>query len=196
MLFRSNHSTLYSIDAIENAINNNTKLAFRYFDLDHKGNKVLRRNGGAYVVNPIATVFSNDNYYLVCFTDKFKNYSNYRIDRMEQVKSIPVERMESPLITNFDISEYRKQSFGMFTGKTEKITLEFDATLIDVMFDKFGESIKIQKTDDKYTSTVKAIASEQFYGWLLGLGTRIKVTKPESIVQGLKDYVQSIAELY
>lgn len=188
---------MYSINEIEEAINRNQKIAFTYFDLDYKCKRVYRKDGGTYEVNPIATIFSNDNYYLVTYSDKYKNYTNYRIDRMDNVKKLKVERTDTSKINDFDIVKYRKESFGMFSGKAEKVTLEFSKDLIDVIFDKFGEKTTIVELENgNYETKVKVAVSDQFFGTLLGLGTRIRLTAPESIVQNFKDYVQSIAELY
>ena len=43
--------------------------------------KVLNEWG--YVFNPLTLVLNDNNYYLVFYNDKYKDLSNYRIDRME-----------------------------------------------------------------------------------------------------------------
>lgn len=193
----SNQMIYYSVNEIEEAINHNRKIQFEYFDLDHKGKKVYRKAKAKYEVNPVATIFSNDNYYLVCFSDKYDGYSNYRIDRMENVKMQEQERTQSKLIEEFDCNKYRKQSFGMFSGVAEAVTFKFDKSLIDVIFDKFGENTKIMSIgENKYKTTVEVIPSQQFFGMLLGLGTRIKLKAPECIVKSFKEYMQIIAEMY
>lgn len=75
----SNESIYYSINAIEDGILSERKISFRYFDLDRSGERQLRKDGERYVVNPVAMVFANDNYYLVCYHDKHKNTASYRI---------------------------------------------------------------------------------------------------------------------
>ena len=192
----SNKQTFYSVNEIEESINRNKKISFKYFDLDYQGNKVYRKEGTLYEVNPIATVFSNDNYYLVCFMDKYENYSNYRIDRMETVRILEADRADSKLIKEFNINKYRKQSFGMFAGEPQAVTLEFDESLVDVIFDKFGEQTPITKLNDQYQTRVNVIVCEQFYGVMLGLGGKIKITAPESVAQGLKEYVNQIVKIY
>lgn len=193
----SNNLVLYSVNEIIEAINRNQKITFTYFDLDYKGNRAYRKECATYEVNPIATIFSNDNYYLVCFSDKYQNYSNYRIDRMDKVKRLETERTNSPLITEFDIASYRKQCFGMYVGEAETVKLQFDKSLIDVVFDKFGEKTKIEKlNDDTYETKVKVIASEQFFGMLLGLGTKVKLIAPAQTVKRFKGYVEAIITSY
>lgn len=192
----SNNQTFYSVNEIGEAINANKKISFKYFYLDYKGNKVYRKDGASYEVNPIATIFSNDNYYLVCFTDKYKVYSNYRIDRMETVRMLEEERTASKLIKDFNINKYRKQSFGMFAGKPQTVTLAFEESMIDIIFDKFGEQTCITKSKDRYQTRVNIIVSNQFYGTILGLGNQIRIVAPASVVEGLKEHMREIEKIY
>ena len=63
----SNEHILYNVDALEDAILRKKKVIFYYFDLDEDGNRVYRLKGHHYVVEPIALVFNEDNYYLTCY---------------------------------------------------------------------------------------------------------------------------------
>ena len=139
----SNESIYYSINAIEDGILSERKISFRYFDLDRSGERQLRKDGERYVVNPVAMVFANDNYYLVCYHDKHKNTASYRIDRMldVQVTDEPVNRNARPKSLN--VSEHRKQAFSMFGGKSVQVRFEADPDLLDVIYDKFGEKAVI-----------------------------------------------------
>lgn len=192
----SNPVIYYSVNEIEEAINHNKKIQFEYFDLDHKCKRVYRKDKAKYEVNPVATLLSNDNYYLVCYSDKYEGYSNYRIDRMENVKMIEQERTPSKMLDEFDCNKYRKQLFGMFSGEAESVALEFDKSLIDVIFDKFGEKTQITKHGESYCTTVDVVVSKQFFVFLLGLGDKIKITASEDVAVRFKSYVQSITELY
>ena len=61
----SNEHIFYNVDALEQAIDRQKKILFRYFDLNEYGEKVYRREGHRYVVEPIALVFNEDNYYML-----------------------------------------------------------------------------------------------------------------------------------
>ena len=64
----SNEMIYYSVGYLEEAIQQQNKVLFRYFDLDENGEKVYRRDGHRYVVEPVALVFYEDNYYVVVYT--------------------------------------------------------------------------------------------------------------------------------
>ena len=80
-----NEQIYYNIDAITTALLKRKKLSFLYFDTDIYGKKSYRKNKERYEVNPIGLIYSGDYFYLVCYHDKYKEPTNYRIDRMESV---------------------------------------------------------------------------------------------------------------
>ena len=50
----SNEQIFYNVDALEKAIEQQKKVLFRYYTLNEKGEKVYRREGHRYVVEPVA----------------------------------------------------------------------------------------------------------------------------------------------
>ena len=77
-LKHTNESVYYNVDTINDAITQNRKVSFFYFDYDVNKNKIYRKEKTRYVVNPISLVFSEDNYYLVVYNSKYKKFNNYR----------------------------------------------------------------------------------------------------------------------
>jgi hypothetical protein len=63
-------------DFLEEAILQQKKVLFRYFDLNEHGEKVYRREGHRYVVEPIGLVFHEDNYYLMIYSARHGNTAN------------------------------------------------------------------------------------------------------------------------
>ncbi len=193
----TNEEVYISVNEIEEAINRKVKLEFKYFDLDINATRIFRKKDRkirTYKVDPVATIYSNDNYYLVTYSEKYDSYVNYRIDRMANVKRLEECRLETSKIESFDISAYRKKMFGMYNGEVEQVTLEFDKDLTEVIFDKFGESTKLIEGKQTNTCTVEVAISPQFFGYLLGLGTKIKLTSPETTVLKFIEYVDKIRE--
>ena len=83
-----NESIYYNVDYLEDAIEQKKKVIFYYFDLNENGEKVYRNGHHHYVVEPIALVFNEDNYYMVCYSARHDSTANYRIDRMDAVEVI------------------------------------------------------------------------------------------------------------
>lgn len=175
----SNEKILYTIDAIEEAILTQKKVIFLYFDLNENGERIYRRGGHHYVVEPIALVFNEDNYYMTCYSSRHDSTSNYRVDRMDGVKVIEEPCCEKAIALRDEVAAYTEQAFKMFGGQLEDVVLEFDRSLIGVVYDKFGESVKMMPSgDENIVATVKVRISPTFWGWLFQFGKQMRVISP------------------
>ena len=189
----SNEKILYTIDTLEEAILSQKKIIFLYFDLNEKGERVYRRDGHHYVVEPVALVFNEDNYYLSCYSSRHDSTSNYRVDRMDSVKIIEESCSEKALILRDEVAQYTEQAFKMFGGQQEDVVLEFDRSLIGVIYDKFGESIPmIPSGKNRCVATVKVRISPTFWGWIFQFGTDMSILSPESVVEAYRNRIASL----
>ena len=191
----SNESIYYNVDCLENAIQNNKKVIFLYYDLDEHGEKVYRRDGHHYVVEPIALVFNDDNYYLTCYSAKHDGTANYRVDRMTAVESIDEEISEKAQELRCEMGCYTEQVFKMYGGALENVTLELDDKLIGVIYDKFGEDTKIIRTGEgTVVANVKVQVSPTFFGWLFQFAGQMKVLSPDTVSAEYKKLAAKIDE--
>lgn len=189
----SNERIFYNVNDLEDAILRQKKVLFRYFDLNENGERVYRRDGHRYVVEPIALVFNEDNYYLTCYSSRHDSTSNYRVDRMDSVEVIDEDCCEKAIALRDQVATYTEQAFKMFGGQLEDIVLEFDRGLIGVVYDKFGESVKMMPSgENKIIATVKVMISPTFWGWLFQFGNQMKIISPSSAVSMYAEKAQSI----
>ena len=191
----SNEKILYTIDTLEEAILTQKKVIFLYFDLNENGERVYRRGGHHYVVEPVALVFNEDNYYMSCYSSRHDSTSNYRVDRMDGVEIIEEPCSEKALALRDQVATYTEQAFKMFGGQLEDVVLEFDRVLIGVVYDKFGESVKmIPSGENKCIATVKVRISPTFWGWLFQFAGQMKILSPTHLLDQYKEYARK-AEL-
>jgi predicted DNA-binding transcriptional regulator YafY len=178
---------------LEEAILTQKKVIFLYFDLSENGERVYRRGGHHYVVEPIALVFNEDNYYLTCYSSRHDSTSNYRIDRMDGVKIIEERCCEKAIALRDEVSAYTEQAFKMFGGQQENIVLEFDRSLIGVVYDKFGESVRMMPSgENKIIATVKVRVSPTFWGWLCQFRRDMQIISPENLSKQYIEHISSI----
>lgn len=72
----------------------------------------------------------------------------------------------------------------MFSGPTKSVVLQFDQSLIGVIYDEFGEDTKMMKhNEDTCITTVKIQVSPVFFGWLFQFAGKMKILSPESLVR-------------
>lgn len=193
---RSNVQIIYSIDTIAQAIKDNRRISFLYYALDIEKKKVYRREGKRYIVNPLVMVWNKDNYYLICYDDSHDGTANYRIDRMERVeiegaKITPREEFE-----NFDVEQYRMQVFSMFGGELQKVKINFLPSLLDEIYDKFGEDIKVTQEGDTYAVTTEVQISPTFFAWVAGSRGKIRISSPNLVYMQFNNYIEEIKTAY
>ena len=193
----NNEHIYYSVNAIEDAILAGKKISFQYFDLNESHERVFRKDGEKYIVNPVAMVFSNDNYYLICYHDNHDGITTYRIDRMLNVSVSDQEINKAAQPKGLNIAKHRKQSFSMFGGKTETVKFEADKDLLDVIYDKFGEDTQIRSIGNgKISFAADVQVSPVFFGWCCSFGERLKVNSPQNLKEILSEYISTLLETY
>ncbi len=191
----SNETIYYSVGYLEDAIQQKNKVLFRYFDLDEHGEKIYRRDGHRYVVEPVALVFHEDNYYVVAYSAKHDSTANYRIDRMDSVEVIDEPVSSKALALRNEVSGYTERVFKMYGGQPVDLVIEFEDKLIGVVYDKFGEDTKMIRTHDhRCVATVKVQLSPTFWGWLFQFGKQMRILSPSNLNEEYKKMVCEVME--
>ena len=184
----SNESIYYNVGFLEDAIQQQKKIIFCYFDLNEHGEKVYRREGHHYVVEPIGLVFNEDNYYLMVYSARHDGTANYRVDRMDKVEIVDESVSEKALELRNTVDSFTEQAFKMYGGQPVDVTLQFDHKLIGVVYDKFGEDTKmIRLNENTCVATVKVQISPTFWGWLFQFGNQMQITSPNEIIEEYKN---------
>ncbi|OGO92983.1 MAG: hypothetical protein A2Y17_07075 [Clostridiales bacterium GWF2_38_85] len=186
----SNESIYYNVGFLEVAIQEKKTASFYYYDLNEQGEKVYRKKKERYIVEPMALVFNEDNYYLMCYSSKYNGVCNYRVDRMESVSIEDMSISSDAIMQEAGIANYTEQVFKMYGGHRVDVTLQFDYSLIGVVYDKFGENTKMVKINENTcVATVGVQISPTFWGWLFQFAGKMKILSPESIVMQYKSQV-------
>ena len=191
----SNESIYYNVGFLEDAIQQQKKVIFYYFDLNEHGEKIYRRDGHHYVVEPIGLVFNEDNYYLMVYSSRHDGTANYRVDRMEKVEIIDEPVCEKALQLRETVDCFTEQAFKMYGGQPVDVTLQFDHKLIGVVYDKFGEDTKmIRLNSETCVATVKVQVSPTFWGWIFQFGKQMQITSPNEMIEEYKNKAAMLHE--
>ena len=194
-----NDKVFKNLDTIYFAISNNHQISFQY--LKWTTDKKLSQWKGEkpFTTSPCAVSLSDDNYYLVGYDSRTKKLKHYRIDKMAAINLLQEEREGQEVFKTFDIVDYSKKTFGMFGGKEEKIMLEVANDLVGVFLDRFGTDIFIMPNPDNKKSCLVRVAvnvSPQFYGWLFGLGKKVKIVSPENVKKDFLSTLSQVTNIY
>lgn len=190
-----NNSVLINVDQLHAAIAANTTVRFKYFHYNVRMERVYSRKGEVYEVSPWALLYDNDNYYLYAFVDG--EFRNYRVDRMASVEQGTKERQGKEAFEKKDMPAFSKSTFGMFNGQEERVEMVFHNRMMDVVIDKFGKEVWLEKVDEwHFKISVPVAVSPQFFAWVFGLGNYVTITGPEHVKQQMKEMLEEVHKRY
>ena len=177
-----NESIYYNVDALHLAITNGKKASFQYFDYDVDKERVYRKGGERYLVNPLGLSWDDENYYLITYSDKYGGFAHYRVDRMMQIKVEDEARVNNKETKEFNIADYCKKVFGMFGGDDVRATLTLENSLVNAMIDRFGKDVAMYRLDDDHVRVIVNVKSAvTFFGWVAQFGEKIRIDSPDDL---------------
>lgn len=174
------------------------KITFQYlsYTIEDLKKQVVRKHGEKITVSPYALLINEGNYYLLAYNSKGKLLT-YRVDRMKNVTRIGEPREGKEQFDSIDLANYTRQTFSMFSGEEQNITLQFINILLDTMVERFGTQAIYAKMDEKHMRvTAKVSLSEPFYGWLAGFGKRVKLISPDEAIEKYREHIDKIRQMY
>lgn len=185
----------FNVDTVHAAISANKQISFKYFDYDLKKQRKYFKKGERYVASPWSMIYVDDNYYLLAYQDgKFKHF---RVDKMEDVQISILDRDAADEFAKIDMSAYTKYTFSMYGGEIMPVTMIFQNRMMGAVMDRFGRDIFVTKEDDRHFKvTVNVAVSNQFFGWVFGLGKMVRIVGPESVKEKMKKALEGILERY
>lgn len=189
----SHESILSAIDLILKAVNTCHTVQFRYFEITITKEKKYHRNGEYYMLDPYAVVARNGRYYVVFYSKKYQSFSNYRLDRMDDIKITDQQYDTVP----FSLEDYMQRSVNMYPGKAQTITADFDVSMASQVFDEFGDNLIVSKvTDHNFTASIRTSVTPTLIGWLLQFGDKVIIRKPDNLIQDLLNIAEHIQKTY
>ena len=192
-----NESIYYAVDELHEAITQNAKISFLYFEWDESKNKRLRRNGERYKISPFALNWDDENYYLIGYDSEVGRIKHYRVDKMLQIRIEDEKRDGAEHFRNFDMALYSRKTFGMYGGCEENVTLRCHRKLAGVIIDRFGRETSFLKSGDEHFEIhVKVSLSPTFYAWLATFSGDIEMKAPASARREYVAFLQKSLDHY
>lgn len=186
-----------NVDTIHRAIANNHQISFLYFDYDIGMKRAYRMGKQKYERSPFELLYMDENYYLLAYDTKWEKIVTYRVDRMVEVQELRSQRAGHTTYAQIDRAQYQKSVFNMFMGKMQKVTMVFHYELMNTFVDKFGTDIMVMEEDDThYRVTVLVSVSPQFFGWIFGLGDKVRIVGPDNVIDMMGAALSHVAKYY
>ena len=98
---------------------------------------------------------------------------------------------------NFDLAAFVKKTFGMYGGVDAEVTLECRNELAGVVIDRFGHDVwLIPQGEDHFKTRVLVSVSPQFFGWVTGIESGMRITGPDNVKADYAQYLKNIIANY
>ena len=192
-----NESIYYNIDKIHNAISSNLQISFEYTRWGMEEKIKLINKGKIYQISPWMLSWTDENYYLIGYDSILGMMKHFRVDKMIHIEMTAEKRDGKEMFEKTDPAIYSKNMFGMFSGENEMLSIQIPEYLLGAFVDRFGKEISVRKTNDgQYIVHVQAIISEQFFGWLTGLGKDVIIVAPQKLKREYQEYLNCILDKY
>ena len=179
---KSGNERIYLIvDAINEAINENKKISFQYFQYDVRKQQKLKRSGEPYTITPLHLVWNGDYYYMVGVYDYKQRIGSFRVDRIAK-RPVILEEKGTPAPEGFNINEHINTTFRMFSSKRAEVELVCDNDVMDSIIDRFGEDVTTYANDiTSFRALVNIAVSNVFYSWVFGFGGKVRIKAPDDV---------------
>lgn len=174
-----NESIYYNVDALYQAIDQDSEITFRYLDYQIGGGRIPRKK--EYRASPYGLCWDSENYYLIAHTaDRGKTH--YRVDRMASIQLTGTPRLCPEQYEDLNMAEYSRQVFGMFGGRETMVRLLFPMELINNAVDRFGSgAMLVPQGSHLFTLSAEVAVSPVFFSWVFSFGGRVKILGPEPV---------------
>lgn len=192
-----NESIYYNVDKIHEAISANVQISFQYFEWTIEKEPQLRHGGKSYQISPWALTWDNQNYYMIGYDQEADQVKYYRVDKMLHIERTASPRDGRECFQNFNLADFSRKTFGMFSGQEQTLTLCFENRLAGVVIDRFGKDVPLHAEDSQsFTARIQVTISNQFFGWLSGLGPGVRILSPETAARQYQEFLQSLLAQY
>ena len=200
-----NKELFLNIEVLDEAISRNRKVSFKYIEYgtDKKIHVKKRPNGTdrEYIISPYQMAAKEGKYYLICNYDKYDDVSNYRVDRIKDIKILdepvkPYKSLKGADGKPIDVTAYMNEHIYMYSGRNVHVKFRINRPLITDIIDYFGKDVKFSDEDENgVTVTVKTNEmSMQLFA--KSYAPAVEVIEPEELRAKVREDLEKALEAY
>lgn len=200
-----NKQLFLNIELLDEAISRKRKVSFKYLEFDtDKQQHIKKRPDGTdrvYIISPYQMAAKEGKYYLICNYDKYDDISNYRLDRITQLKILdepakPFEKLKWANGRTLDLAEYMKEHPYMYSSENVRVKFRITLPMISDIMDMFGTDVTFSDKDDSgvtVTTFTNEAAMEQF---AKNFAPDVEILEPQQLRNKLKNDLERSLEKY
>ena len=200
-----NQQIFANIEAIDEAISHNRKISFNYMEYgtDKKLHTKLDKDGNVreYIINPYQMAAKDGKYYLICNYDKYDDISNYRVDRIKNIKILedkikPFEKLQEANGGRLDLNAYMKEHIYMYSSENEKVTFRIVKPMISDVIDIFGGDVRFLDENETHVTVTAKVNVRSMMQFAKNFAPDVEVLKPESLREQMREEFKKALSVY
>lgn len=198
-----NAELFYTIEILDEAIERNRQVTFRYGDYGTDRKLHLREDGDGkpkeYLVNPYQMAATNGRYYLIANVDKYGNVSHFRLDRIRGIELTDApakpQRNVAGLEHGLDLPKHMAEHIYMFSGESGQVTMWTSPGMAGELIDWFGSGVTFyDETEDSVLARVTANLQAMRF-WALQYAPYVTILEPRSLAEEVRaDLAKALGE--
>ena len=200
-----NKQLFLNIELLDEAISRGRKVSFKYLEYGtDKRPHIKKRPDGTervYIISPYQMAAKEGKYYLICNYDKYDDISNYRLDRITDLRILsepvkPFGKLKWANGRTLDLATYMKEHPYMYASDKVRAVFRVAKPMVSDVIDLFGTDVAFSDEDDTgVTVTVFAseMAMEQF---AMNFAPDVTVLEPQRLRDKVKGDLTRALEKY
>ena len=201
----TNRQLFYTIEILDEAISTGKKVSFTYMDYgtDKKMHRRCRPDGTIreYVVSPYQMAAKEGKYYLICNHDHFDNASNYRVERIADIRLLddparPFSTLEGSDGQRLDLAKYMAEHIYMYAGGNTHVKFRIVREMIGDVLDIFGPNVRFCEETDAYVCVIADVNERAMLQFAKNYGPDVLILEPERLVKTMREDTERLMKSY
>jgi len=194
-----NKELFYTIEVLDEAIAKGKQVALTYNSYG-TDKKLHPRRDREYIVNPYQMAATNGRYYLIGNYNKYDNLSNYRLDRITDIRLLdtpvkPVRQVEG-LKNGLYLPTHMAEHLYMFSGESVPVIFRMNKDVLNDVIDWFGSDIVFSdETADEVTARV-TVNWHAMRHWALQYCRHVRILTPSDLEKQVQQDLAGALDCY
>lgn len=193
-----NYELFYNIELIDEAIKKGNMIQFTYnkYGIDKKLSKKK-----VHLVSPYQLILHNQRYFLMSRNENFGQITNYRLDKITDMKIIEDSSLTDIKLNNgyengIDYKDLATARPYMFTDKAEKVTFTTTYGQVDEVIDWFGRNIEIVDLGKHRVQITLKVSINAMKYWALQFLDSVEIISPVKLREQIQTSVRRATKKY
>ncbi|SCW49592.1 Predicted DNA-binding transcriptional regulator YafY, contains an HTH and WYL domains [Ruminococcaceae bacterium YRB3002] len=201
----ANQQIFLTIAVLDEAISKERQVSFHYvnYGTDKKLHPKPDDNGNPreYIINPYQMVAQDGKYYLICNYDPYNDVSNYRLDRIADIKILDTKRKPFSKLSDsngnrLNLGEYMKRHIYMYSSEDVRVRFKIVPVMISDIIDFFGKEVSFEEETDTYVIVSAKVTEAAMIQFAKSYAPDVVILEPESMVKEMREWAEKVKKVY